>query len=237
MGRRGDRDDLVLTELDGLLGVADEGSDVGSEEVLAVTQADDQRAVAAGGHDSVRLVGVHREEGEGTLEAVDDRAHRLGEVTGLREGRGQQLGSHLGVGLGGEADALREQLLLELVEVLDDAVVDHGELAVGPTAVRVRVLVGRATVRGPAGVPDAGRGRGDLLSLEGRPEVLQLARSLLGEDLVTGDERDARGVISAVLKAREAFHDNVQGTGTRVGPDVSNDSAHERQAIRRGTLC
>ena len=48
--------------------------------VLApLAQADDQRAVAASCHDDVRLVGVHREESEGALEPVDDRAHRLGQ--------------------------------------------------------------------------------------------------------------------------------------------------------------
>ncbi len=45
------RDDLVLVELERLAGVLDERGHVGAEEVLALAEADDQRAVAARGHD------------------------------------------------------------------------------------------------------------------------------------------------------------------------------------------
>jgi hypothetical protein len=46
---------------------------------------------------------------------------------------------------------LRLQLVLQLEVVLDDAVVDDHDLA-GAVAVRVRVLLGRTAVRGPARV-------------------------------------------------------------------------------------
>ena len=39
-------------------GVADERRDVGAEEVLAVAEADDERAVAPGADDDAGLVGV-----------------------------------------------------------------------------------------------------------------------------------------------------------------------------------
>ena len=61
----GDRHDLVLAELERLAGVPDEGGDVGAEEVLAVAEADDQRAVAAGADDHAGLVGVHGQQREG----------------------------------------------------------------------------------------------------------------------------------------------------------------------------
>ena len=65
-----------------------------------------------------------------------------------------QVRDDLGVGLGDEHVALPLQLVLQLEVVLDDAVVDDDDLA-GAVAVRVRVLLGRASVRGPAGVADA----------------------------------------------------------------------------------
>ena len=46
-----DRDDLVLTDREGLAGVLDEGGDVGTEEVLALTQTDHERRVAASADD------------------------------------------------------------------------------------------------------------------------------------------------------------------------------------------
>ena len=70
----------------------------------------------------------------------------------------EQVGRALGVGVAGELDPARLELGPQPGEVLDDAVVDHGEAA-GRGAVRVGVAVGRAAVGGPAGVPDAGRAR------------------------------------------------------------------------------
>ena len=64
-----DRDDLVLADRERVAGVLDEGGDVGAEEVLALAQADHERRVAAGADDEPGLVLVHREQGEGALEA------------------------------------------------------------------------------------------------------------------------------------------------------------------------
>ena len=60
----------------------------------------------------------------------------------------------LRVGLGLELVALRLQLFLQLEVVLDDAVV-HDDDAARAVAVRMRVLLGRAAVRGPARVAHA----------------------------------------------------------------------------------
>ena len=60
----------------------------------------------------------------------------------------------LGVGLGDEPVALALELALQIEVVLDDAVVDDDDLA-GAVAVRVRVLLGRPSVRRPARVADA----------------------------------------------------------------------------------
>ena len=65
-----------------------------------------------------------------------------------------QVRDDLGVGLGLELVSLRLQLVLQLEIVLDDAVVDDDDAA-GAVAVRVRVLLGRPAVRGPARVADA----------------------------------------------------------------------------------
>ena len=161
-----DRDDLVLGELERVARVADEGGDVGAEVVRVVAEADDERAVAAGADDDAGLVGVDGEEREGALEVGDDGAHRVGQVVLALVGGGDEVGDDLGVGLARELDAVGQQALLQGVEVLDDAVVDEGELAVLATAVRVGVLVGRAAVRGPAGVADAGRRRRQRVGLE-----------------------------------------------------------------------
>jgi hypothetical protein len=60
------------------------------------------------------------------------------------------VGGALGVGVAGELDAGRLELAAQAGEILDDAVVDDGDPAVGGE-VRVGVAVGRAAVRGPPG--------------------------------------------------------------------------------------
>ena len=151
-----DGDDLVLADRDGAAGVLDERGDVGAEEVLAVAQPDHERGVAARADDDVRLVLVHREQREGALEARDDRPGTPAGRSPVRRYSRPSSTAATSVSVSRlEGESVGEQLVLQRREVLDDAVVDDGEPAV-VAQVRVRVDVGRAAVRRPAGVADAG---------------------------------------------------------------------------------
>ena len=172
---------------------------------------------------------VDGEQREGALEAVDDRAHRLGQVAGLLVGARDEVRDDLGVGLGAEVHALGEELLLERVEVLDDPVVDQRQPVVGAPAVRVGVGVGGAAVGGPAGVADARGRRRQVLGLERLAQVGELAGPLLGDHPVSGDEGDTRRVIAAVLEPGQALHDDIQGLAIDARADVANDSTHGGQ--------
>ena len=107
----GDGHNLVLTHLDGFLGVVNERGDVRTEEVLVLAQANDQRGVTTGCHNAVRVVCVHCQDGECTFEAVGCDAHCLGEVTGaeLIVDACDGCCSYLGVGLRCELYAFGEQ--------------------------------------------------------------------------------------------------------------------------------
>ena len=123
------------------------------------------------------------------------------------------------VGLGLEGDALALEFQLELGEVLDDAVVDQGQLAaVGQ--VRVRVLVRRAAVRGPARVADSREGFRQRAGVQLRDEVAQFARLLPGRNGAVGNHRNARGVVAPVLQAPQSFKDNVQGIVSSIYPAI-----------------
>ena len=192
----GDRHDLVLAELERLAGVADERGDVGAEEVLALAEADDERGVAAGADDDAGLVGVHGEQREGALEAAAR--------PGASPRSGRRSASYARADAAGRRPRCRSRTgtrrpsasssALSGVEVLDDAVVDQRELAVLAAAVRVGVGVGRAAVRGPAGVPDAGASSaGSGVGVERLGEVGQLAGPLARcATPVAVDQRDAR---------------------------------------------
>ena len=114
-------------------------------------------------------------------------------------------------------------------EVLDDPVVDDGHPA-GAAQVRVGVdVVGRA-VGGPAGVADAGRGRRQRGLLDRLLEVGELAGPLVGASDAVVRERDAGGVVAAVLQAAQALDDDVLGL---LVTDVAHDSAHGRESMAR----
>ena len=67
-----DRDGAVLAELDGVLGVGDEGGDVRTKEHAVLPDPDDQRGVAATGDDEPRCVNVGEQDGERTFQAAQD---------------------------------------------------------------------------------------------------------------------------------------------------------------------
>ena len=136
-----------------------------------------------------------------------------------------QVDGHLGVGVAGELDAGGLQLVAQRREVLDDAVVDDGDLA-RRVAVRVRVAVGGTSVGGPAGVTEAGAA-GQRRRVGLRERVLQVGQSAgppsycqLADAV---DQRDARRVVTAVLHPPQRVDDDVAG---RLMPDIADDSAH-----------
>ncbi len=222
------RDLPVLQVLD-LARLGEEAGHRRGDELLALATAEDERALLARADQHLGLVEAHRDERVVALELRVRAAHRLTQVAVVV--LGDQVRDHLGVGLGAELAAVREQALLERDVVLDDPVDDDVD-AVGAVGVRVRVLLGDAAVGGPAGVPDAGRGRplGDRDSAGVAGELLAQRREVAdrphGVDPLVGDHRDAGGVIAPVFEPREPGQQEV---ARRTSPDVPNDAAHRSQ--------
>ena len=152
-------------------------------------------------------------------------AHGSHEIVFLGIGVLDQVREHLGIGLALEVMARSLELLAQLGEVLDDAVVDDGD---APVAARMRVRVGdgRFAVRGPAGVADAAGRRlvcidkhalepGDLAHaahhIEGRVRAL------------THLERHTGRVVSAIFKTFEPGDEDVL---CHAPTGKSDDSAH-----------
>ena len=100
------------------------------------------------------VVDVRCEQRELTFKSLHELLHRLRQVASLAHVAAEQQCSCLGVGLAQEGRPVSCELFAQCAEVLDDAVVDQCELAV-VAEMRMRVLVGGATVRRPAGVADA----------------------------------------------------------------------------------
>ena len=107
----------------------------------------------------------------------------------------------------------------QLQVVLDDAVVDHGDLT---RDVRMRVLLRDTPVRGPAGVADAehtlhGRLEQNLL------EVLQFPDRAHHLDALAVVHRQPGRVITAVLEPSQSVD---QDRRRVLVSDVANDAAH-----------
>lgn len=211
---------LAVVEGDDLAGVGDQRGDVRGDEHLLLADAQDHRGAVAGDDDAVGEVGVHDGDAVRALDLLDGLADLV--LQGLGLGAGDQVDDDLGVGLRDEDGALGLELHAQLGSVVDDAVVDDGDLVLG-VEVRVRVDVARRAVGGPAGVGDAG-GAGEALGDAG----LQLADATLGLDHLEGGglravHDDARGVVPAVLKALQTLQ---QQRCHVTLADVTDDSAH-----------
>ena len=228
----GDGDDLAVLDHLHPAGLGQERRDRRADEVLAVADADDERALLARRDEQVAVVQVHRDEGVVTpqlAEGCADGGDQIAVVVAL-----DQVRDDLGVGLRGEGVALVGELPAQLRVVLDDPVQDDVDL-VGAVAVRVRVLLGHPAVGGPAGVADAGRRRGrghgdaavrERMLLDSRAKVRQVADSPDAVDLTVRDHRDPCRVIAAVLELLEPRDQQVPARSVTY---VSDYAAHKRR--------
>ncbi len=144
---------VAVLEIGDAVGERGERDRIGAEEDLAVAVADGERAAAPRADHQVVLALEQDRQRERALEPGQRRRDRIFRRHARVEVPGDEMGDHLGIGLGVEAAAVGGQLLLELAVVLDDAVVDQRQ----PLGrVRVGIGLGRLAVGGPAGVADAG---------------------------------------------------------------------------------
>ena len=215
--------DLAVFHVGHVARVLDDGRHVGGEEVATLAVAEQQRRVLARGDDAVGAVGAEHTEGVRALDAAQHAAHGLQKVVTLVVIEFEQLRHDLGIGLGLEGDALPDQKFLDLDVVLDDAVVDDGELAVF-AHVGVGVDDVRCAVRRPAGVAKADAAFNIRAAMDLIAEDLQASDGLSHlQFLLRGNDGHARGVIPAVFQMREPVQ---QDGGRLFFANESNDSTH-----------
>src|SRR5262249_16129040 len=129
------------------------------------------------------------------------------------------MGDDLGIGIGAERRAGFLQLLAQLAEILDDAVVDDGEALGG---MWVRVIFGRSTVGSPARVADADRA-GERLAREPGFEIAQLALGTPACTMPGFGSGDTGRVIAAIFEPLERIDEQA---GDRFAAENSYNSAH-----------
>ena len=225
-GARSEDSELAVFEKDDVAGVVHDGHHVACHEARGTVRAHDDGAVLAAHDDLLGMVGVDGGDAVGTLQLGDGLAHGGSEVAFVVAL--EQVGDCFRVCLADELVPLGAQLVAQRGEVLDDAVVDHGDLA-GAVLVGMGVGLARLAVRCPAGVADAAAG-GQLQALDRLCEFLHLAHP--ADDLETAGavrHGDAGRVVAAVLELPQAPYEYALGL---VVTHVSDDSAHRNAPFR-----
>ena len=213
-----------------IAGVMQDAGHVGGDKGLALAHADHNRRAGARGHNLVRLRRGENAQRKGAGEALDRRAHRVLQLErrtcGLRVFLHllNQVGNDLGVGFGDELVPLGGELAFQLQVILNNAVVHHHN-ASGAVAVRMRILLGGPSVRGPARVPDAVSAV-QRFGAERVFQILQLARR--PADLQQRCFRSAHGdpgrIVAAVFQPAQSFDDDRNHV---LAAHISHNAAHE----------
>jgi hypothetical protein len=146
--------------------VRSDGGSVAGQEVFIFTHADNEGRAASGPDHDLGIIRANDGDPVGADHFAQGVHHGFGQRVQVLFGRGtrrglskaladlvvvsaNQSGEHLGVGR--RLERLAFKAFLETVEVFDHAVMDHRDPAAG-VIMRVRILVGRRSMRGPTGV-------------------------------------------------------------------------------------
>ena len=187
---------------------------------LAVAVADRERRALAGADQQILLALEQEGEREGAAQPRQRRRYRLDRRAALLHLLRHQMGDHLGVGLGAEFRALLLQLLAQLAEVLDDAVVHHRQPVGG---MRMGIGLVRLAVGGPAGMADADDAHERLRAQLGL-EVAQLALGAPAREPARLQGGDAGGVVAAIFEALERVDQLLRH---RLVSENADDAAHK----------
>ena len=225
---------LTVLEHHDIAGGVDERDHVGGNVGAGLAHADHNRRVLAGDGDYTRLVGTHGGQAIGAHHVGASLAHGGHQVVRLGIGLFDQMREDLGIGLALKVMAAALQLLAQLGEVLDDAVVDDGDTTVA-AGVGMSVNDGGLAVGSPTGVADtAGSVTVNVgkLALQARDlahaaDDIEVRRGALAHL-----ERNARGVIAAILHTLKTRNQDVL-CNIRAG--VADDSAHRIDPFVRET--
>ena len=217
-----DRDVLVV-EIDHLVGIFHDWRCVGAEEELPVANSHHKRATLTRRNDLVGIVLV--DDGESVCSDDHPERHPDGcEQVHILLGADivDELHEHLGVGVAAELHSLFHELVLEHRIVLNDAVVDDGKL---PRRADMRMGIGAVglSMCGPTGVCNSNGSR-HVLSIGIFLQVGHLSFGLI--DLQSGrfgDERHTGTVVATVFQSFQSFN---QHRISLAFSYISNDSTH-----------
>ncbi len=222
-----DARDVEVVQVHGFPRVGDDRPGVAREKIFPPAHAQDERAAATRADNDARDLLVDEDDAVRADDLFQRRAQgrdeaRLGRFTaGVVVVLADEMGEHLGIGLRLKGVALPEELVLQRLVVLDDAVVHERQLP-ALVEVRVRIRVGDAAVRGPPGVADADDALRRLL-VDELGEIVDPAGAFPQLDGAVMEGGQACGIVAAVFHAAQP----VQEDGDSLDlADVADNSTH-----------
>ena len=221
--------ELTVLEKDDVTREIHDGNDVAGHErgrFIALGEADDDGAILARDRNLARMIDMHDGQAVGALQNLRRACESVDQIAVIV--LLDEMGDDLGIRLALEDVALGFEEIAQLHEVLDYAVMHDGNLA-RAIRVRMRVRLGRATVRCPARVTDAAS-RGDIPVFDRLGQLFDFADTSHDADLVVRLDGDARRVVAAILELTQPFEQYVAYGSSA---SVTNDSAHVETALSR----
>ena len=200
---------------------------VRAEVILAFAIADGERRSHARADDQIRIVAEQESDGEGAVQAWQDRGDGIFGARSALNFAGDEMRDHFAVSLAEEGSAVGDQLVAQWLEILDDAIVDQ---RYRPGDVRMGVADGRRTVRRPARMGDADVAT-EGIGLQLGCEIIQLALGAAAVELAAVDGADAGAVIAAIFEALQPIEQPLRDGGFS---DNSDNSAHWMMAWLKG---
>ena len=125
----GDEGDLAVVHIRHVARMLDERGNIGGDEIAAVTVAEEQRRILARGDEAVGYIPADDAQRVSALDAVEHAVDRGHEVPAAVIEILKQLRDDLGIGLGAEMHALRNEKFLYLNIVFYNAVMDNGDFS------------------------------------------------------------------------------------------------------------
>ena len=205
-------DDLAVAETGHLRRAPDEGCLVGGDDRGALGESDHDGAAVARDDELVGEQGRQNNETVGADHERERGAYRVLESRGLRaQGARNEVRQDLGVGLRSEAHAVSGELGADLVRVLDDAVVHHGDSA-GLVDMGMGVGLGGLSVGGPPRVRDADCGW--VSAVSEATQIGDAADGFRASHRAVVDDGQTGRVVAPIL---EALQTPQAGSGPRRG--------------------
>ena len=220
---------VAILEVGDVVGERRQRDRVGAEKHFALAETDRERRPVAGADDHVVMVGEQHCKRIGAFQALQRGEHGGLRIVPLLQEPRYQLGDHLGIGLGPELHAFGDEFRLQLCEVLDDAVVNHADIA---GEMRMGVVFRRCAVGGPAGVADTDRS-GERIVPEALLEPDQLAFCAPAVKPPMVHRRHACRIVAAVFEPLQRID---QQRCHVTAADNSDYAAHPSSPVRPVSL-